>query len=556
MNTRAKNGSAWAFAAIAIAACVYAFYTHAIWTLYTNPDAGWLIQTGQHILNHGAFEGDQFSWTNTNRPIVVYQWLFAILLAALFRFGSLWFVGLTACLVVASLIFWFLPRIWINKGLPVFLPFACLALVQTPNWFQARPQLISYMLTLAFVSVLERYRTSSNARWLAILPPLMLLWVNVHLLYTLGLGLILVYLLCRLWRQRAVPVALSACLFVGCLCVFINPYGASLLPYLSTFFTDNQLAYNREYQPCYSSVDGWLAFAGVMAAWVPLVMARRKLNAEALILSALVTLAALFARRFQPLAILTMWGFVADALLALGWFKPQQTSDTGLKLRVAQAALALCVPIISWCCQVPDLTAAWMVYTEDSLPLLAAYQKAANPNDHLFNDPTIGSWLIGLQSASVFIDTRFDFYPKRFVQASNECVNAEGDWAKWLDRWGITQILLRDQTPLNQALMYSPEWTLALHDGWFAWWTRKTELTDAIFKHWSISDDLVSDSKLPAWIIKNTIETRAAKHLLLSRIYREQHKTGAAIEEAEMGLKLLPQSSALQKELALCGQSM
>src|SRR5262249_33621247 len=136
------------------------------------------------------------------------------------------------------------------------------------------------------------------------------------------------------------------------------------------------------------------------------------------------------------------------------------------------------------------------------------------------------------------------------------CLKAKGNWSEFLDRWQITQVIVRDVTPLNQEFMYRPEWTLVLHDGRFAWWTRTNEQSKDTLRHWSLSDDLIQDSKLPPWIVKNTVESRAAKYLLLARIDREHHKPHQAIQEAELGLKLLPQSSALQKELALCGQSL
>lgn len=90
----------------------------------------------------------------------------------------------------------------------------------------------------------------------------------------------------------------------------------------------------------------------------------------------------------------------------------------------------------------------------------------------------------------------------------------------------------------------------------FVWWLRRTPSSDSLLRHWSISDDLIGQSRLPNWIIQSTVKSRAGRCLLMSRLYRNRRQSDLALESAKRGLKLMPQSQALLRELVLCGQSL
>jgi hypothetical protein len=114
---------------------------------------------------------------------------------------------------------------------------------------------------------------------------------------------------------------------------------------------------------------------------------------------------------------------------------------------------------------------------------------------------------------------------------------------------------LRDQAPLNQALMYSSEWQLVLHDGRFAWWMRDGDETYATMRHWSLTDELIRASGMPPWIITATVESRAARYLLLARVYRRHHLQPLAQMYIQRGLSLMPESKALHDEQQLCSRN-
>ena len=137
------------------------------------------------------------------------------------------------------------------------------------NYGFLRPQTYSFLLFAAFYLVLEPYR-QHRRDWLWLLPVLMVLWVNLHGAFVMGLGLIAIYLVgegCRRvlnpsrtdalsWVEiRKVFVVLILCV----LATLLNPEGTGIFDYVRTVVTDagsQQLV--AEWQP--PSVTDFLGF--------------------------------------------------------------------------------------------------------------------------------------------------------------------------------------------------------------------------------------------------------------------------------------------------------
>ena len=68
--------------------------------------------------------------------------------------------------------------------------------------FSLRPQMLGYLFLILTLIVLERFRQGhANAVWF--LPAIMLLWVNTHGSWIIGMGIIFVYWMCGLVEFRA-----------------------------------------------------------------------------------------------------------------------------------------------------------------------------------------------------------------------------------------------------------------------------------------------------------------------------------------------------------------
>src|SRR5579872_2747010 len=117
------------------------------------------------------------------------------------------------------------------------------AFASAPSW-GVRPQMLTLLLTSVLLLILERsYKRPALLWWT---PPLMLLWVNLHAGYAVGIALIVLFLLgdgldialgleegtrtdqlTRSARFRTLALVIVACTGV----VILNPYGTAMYAY-------------------------------------------------------------------------------------------------------------------------------------------------------------------------------------------------------------------------------------------------------------------------------------------------------------------------------------
>jgi len=191
-------------------------------------DLGWQMATGRWIVQHHSIPSvDVLSYTAAGQP-----WIYPIGAGVLFYtayllggFALLSWLGAAACVGSIALL---LRR---NTGVG-----AAIAILSVPIIAQRttpRADMFSVVLFAAFLSILwEQHRTGGARLWL--LPLLMFAWVNVHLGFLAGLGLIVAYVaselldaISALRRREAVQRLRRASpwLVAAVFATLINPWG-------------------------------------------------------------------------------------------------------------------------------------------------------------------------------------------------------------------------------------------------------------------------------------------------------------------------------------------
>src|SRR5258707_7837682 len=152
-------------------------------------DTWWHLRAGAWMVaHHQVLTVDMFSSTRFGQPWLNHSWLSQILLYLVWQLLS--YAGLnllTAAVVTAA--WWFVyARCEGNAYLKAF----CLVLGSAASavFWSARPQMASFVLTAVFAWVLDDYRRRGVDRlwWL---PPLMVLWANLHAGFAIGFLLLL-----------------------------------------------------------------------------------------------------------------------------------------------------------------------------------------------------------------------------------------------------------------------------------------------------------------------------------------------------------------------------
>jgi hypothetical protein len=181
---------------------------------------GWHIRTGQLILStHTIPRADPFSSTTVGQPWFAWEWLYDVLVGWLDTAAGLNGVVLFAALLIAVTFSWTFRLLLRRKtNLLMALILVLLAASASMIHFWRVPHVVSWLFTVAWFWILESTEGSygepeshssatstikiSNSRWLPwLLPPLMLVWVNLHGGFLVGFVLLAIYWLSAAWQS-------------------------------------------------------------------------------------------------------------------------------------------------------------------------------------------------------------------------------------------------------------------------------------------------------------------------------------------------------------------
>jgi hypothetical protein len=243
-ETRSERGMRWAWI-LGGAAITLPFTVQAL----RDPDIWWHLALGNLIRAHGIPGHEPFTFLGAPNPWVGQQWGYEVLLSLMMGVGAwlamvvMGLVGTGSYLVAVRT----LPR-----GVRVPGPFLAGSLVLSclvgGSILGVRGQVVTVLGTALTLWILARWRDgSTRAVWG--LPPLLLVWANLHAGFVNGIALcVVVALAVAVWRALqpgAVPGARVGMLIlatgVAVLATLVNPAGIHIYPYIAGTFTNPTL---------------------------------------------------------------------------------------------------------------------------------------------------------------------------------------------------------------------------------------------------------------------------------------------------------------------------
>ena len=170
-------------------------------------DFWWHIASGREILQNGIPDTDPFGvFPSTdvvrNDTVLKGQWLGQVVLFSVFDAGGVNAVVtfrvlvLLACIV---LVWWRCRQLGVGP-LALWLVLILVGL-NAGNFGGERPQLLSFLFAALFFVAIDR--AENNRRWLLALPAITVLWANSHGGVLLGVALLGLWTLLRLFEARA-----------------------------------------------------------------------------------------------------------------------------------------------------------------------------------------------------------------------------------------------------------------------------------------------------------------------------------------------------------------
>ena len=470
--------------------------------LLRDADTGWHIRSGEQILlTHAVPRTDPFSYTKQGEPWYAWEWMYDVVIAAIHHVSGLNGVVLFTAVVISStfaLLFRFILRR--SGNLVVAGALTLLAIAAAQVHMLARPHVLSWLLTLLWVENLCRFEDGERAALLW-LPPLMLLWANLHAGFVLGLGLLGVFAIGCMWNAVTAPregdrqkvaqliTVLSVCL----LTTLLTPYGYRLDVHVYQYLSNNFLMNNIDE---FVSPNFHVAVYGYFELFLLLVivgaaLGRERITATGLLLLLFSIHAGLYAVRNIPIAAIIM-SLVLGPLMTVAispesdrrscpqWVRSlldagQGISDSMTNLErklhghvLVSAVMAASVALVLNGGRVLSKQILAAHFDEKTFPVKAAQFIAERGiRDHLFSSDTWSGYLIYklYPGTKVYFDDRHDFYGEAFIKEYAKAFLGSRQWREPLERYQVKWVLMPTDAPLSSLLRESHDWRIDYDDG-------------------------------------------------------------------------------------------
>jgi hypothetical protein len=459
-----------------------------------DPDFFWHLRAGQWMIENGKIpENDPFLWSQTSTPWMNHEWLSDIVFFALHKAGGgtliSIFVGLlfggTLTLLYTFLKFKaspFMAILFTSLGAAVILP-----------WAGCRPQSITYFLFTVFLFTLLRYQGDFRVSRLWILPPLMILWANLHGAFIIGIVLLGMFagLMTldafwntglREWRRCFRKVnAIWACWLVTTIAACLTPYGPKLLIHPFKVMKLWIVPYIAEWQP---AVFGQLASASLfvlIGLWILIQIFRTsKPSLFELALPFVFTVLSLSQIRQAPLAAIALCASMAPQLndvcstlltllrskIKTGKLASKASQDLGPIQYVVNGMLAI-VGVIGMVILLNGKLDRQLKQMDPMIGHSAIDFLAKRPQSGpIFNDYGYGGYLTWRlwPEQQAFIDGRADMYSDQFAKDYVEIIFGKPDWKPRFDRYRFNTVVIGREGALRQLLLAEDEFSEVFSD--------------------------------------------------------------------------------------------
>jgi hypothetical protein len=447
----------------------------------TDPDLWWHLRTGQWIMETGHIpHTDPFSFTRAGQPWVAHEWLSEVI------FYEIWkHVGAAGLIVFAALIttagFMLLYRRC--PGKPHWAAAATVlgALASAPAW-GVRPQMFTFALTSLLLWLLE---TGQQRPWrLLWIPPLFLLWLNLHAGFALGPALLVAFGVGWLWEVSAGETPWKAArptllrlllLLVACLALVpFNPSGAQLYRFpLDVLHLAALRSFIVEWlSPDFHQPRFWPFLLICLLLTIACGSSRLRPKARVFVPLLGAFLAALDAVRHISIFVLLAIPVISAALPAassswqLGRDRPL---PAGHNYRAAFYAAVLILMAVFTAVRWQSLVGHQAATEAELFPQQAVeFLRSEGPgsNRRLLAYYDWGGYVIWklYPRERVFVDGRTDLYGGDLIEQFKTAVELRRGWQGVLEERGVEAVLIPTACPLAEALARQPDWAVRHRD--------------------------------------------------------------------------------------------
>ncbi|MHC1697405.1 MAG: hypothetical protein AB9919_04920 [Geobacteraceae bacterium] len=470
-------------------------------------DTGYHIRAGEWILeNFSIPRHDIFSFHTPPIPWTAHEWLSEVIMALIHQVSGLTGVVVFFTFLLALTFYLLFLRIRDTGGnilIAVFVVLLATAASQV-HWL-ARPHVFSLLLLFLWYWILEEYSNGTRNR-LYLLPPMMLLWVNLHGGYLSGFMLLGIYLAGELpailsqnaerkaealQRTKHLLVTAAICVPVAC----INPYGYHILLFPFTLVSNKLIMDNiAEFMsPNFHEPSPFKYL--LLLLIVVLAASRKRLAFKDLLLVLVFLNMSLYSVRY-----ITLFAIIAAPILvrqtdillhdSQGRFLDIVKKRARSIAEIDGSAGGILWPVLAVLAIAAAVSLGAIHYQFDpkTKPVAAVrFLEKANLTGNVFNNDEFGDYLIYAcwPRYKVFFDGRSDMYGTDRLKEYLRIRSFKKGWETTLNKYKINWIFFDTDSGLVRFLKERKDWVLIYEDKVASIFIRNTGENKMIIEHYS-----------------------------------------------------------------------
>ena len=454
--------------------------------LLNDADTGYHIRAGEYILKTFSVPShDIFSFRSPPPKWTAHEWLSEVVMALLHRAFDLTGVVLFFIFLISAtyaLLFRMLRTCRGNIIADILI--ITIVIVSSALHWLARPHIFSMVIMVGWYQILKIFQKGSR-NYLYLLPPIMLLWVNLHGGFVAGFLFLAIYFFCNgiklgfsageekeqaKGKASFLGYTILACILVS----LINPYGYHILTFPFRLVSNRDLMDNvREFlSPDFHRV---MPFKYLLYLMITILAASRKrLDIIEISLLLIFLNMALYSVRYIPLFCIVAAPILAEqAGVVLG-------QKEGSRFPTFQSESGNIAKIDSWAKGYPWVVVALLLvagiaaagklkfhFDRKVKPVAAVdFLMKENVTGNMFNRDEFGDFLIyaAYPKYRVFIDGRLDVYGTEKFKEYLKVANLGPGWEKILEKYNIGWIFYDANSVLSRSLYEKKGWRLIYAD--------------------------------------------------------------------------------------------
>jgi hypothetical protein len=456
------------FLAIFFSLFLFFYFLLAIYVGYfeLDPDFGWHLQMGKIILKSGIPKNDPFSYTMSSFPFIDHEWLSNIFLFLTNKYLGKLFLSIFFSTILFLTLYLRLPkRTSLNSKL-----ITCFLILNTILFiFGIRLQVISWLLLAIILNFFNQKTSIYLKKGIWFLPFLMLIWVNLHGSFIMGLGLIFIKTIFIFFEKKTNKIKNFLIFLFSFLSTLTNPYFLRVYKEIYDQASDSFLKkYIAEWTHIgnFSNLNLVIVFAFVFIIFIfNYKFAKQKIKIFDFILLGVFSYLSVNSIRHIPLFFIFIIPYVATFFTEINYLIQKNPKNKQKLKKIGIPLLLILIVINSF--SLFNLVKYTQKMTEETFyPKNAVQFLKNNPdileNSRIFSNHGWGGYLIyNLPKKKVFLDGRMNSWRNHNAQDEDDYIfykyiqimKGEEKLQPYLNKYNVNLILWKNKQKKTPSLL-------------------------------------------------------------------------------------------------------